>query len=78
MSWLRLWNGTREVLGDGTACTVYYSSNAAASKLGIYKRTLEDYYIHLRFAQDKKYDLAKDASKSLGLLRQFKRNFKKK
>lgn len=55
-----------------------YTLEQAAAKLGIHKKTLDDYYYKLKGAQSLGFDIEKNRHEKIGVLRRFVKENKKK
>ena len=64
--WRRLYNG---VLKDGNL--VRYSLEDAAQKVGVSKKSLDDYLLQLRFGKKYGFDFSKHKNDKVGVLRSF-------
>ena len=70
--WRKLYNG---VLRDGNL--VRYSLEDAASKVGVSKKSLDDYLLQMRFGKKYGFDFQKHKHDKVGVLRTFVKNQKK-
>lgn len=64
--WRKLYNG---VLKDGNL--VRYSLEDAAQKVGVSKKSLDDYLLQLRFGKKYGFDFQKTKNDKVGVLRSF-------
>lgn len=55
-----------------------YTLEQAAAKLGMQKKTLDDYYYKLKAAQAMGFDVEKNRKEKIGVLRKFVKDNKKK
>ena len=69
--WRKLYNG---VTRDGNL--VRYSLEDAASKVGVSKKSLDDYLLQLRFGKKYGFDFQKHRSEKVGVLRSYVKNQK--
>jgi cell division protein FtsI/penicillin-binding protein 2 len=65
--WRKLYNGVEDSSGN----LVRYSLDEAASKIGISKKSLDDYLLQLRFGKRYGFDFNKYKEDKIGKLRQF-------
>lgn len=70
--WRKLYNG---VIRDGNL--VRYSLEDAASKVGVSKKSLDDYLLQMRFGKKYGFDFQKHKHDKVGVLRTFVKNQKK-
>lgn len=70
--WRKLYNG---VIRDGNL--VRYSLEDAASKVGVSKKSLDDYLLQMRFGKKYGFDFQKHKLDKVGVLRTFVKNQKK-
>lgn len=71
--WRKLYNGVE----DGNGGTVRYSLEEAAKKIGISKKSLDDYLLQLRFGKKFGFNFNKYKDQKIGKLRQFVKKHKK-
>jgi len=67
--WRKLYNG---VYRDGNL--VRYSLEDAASKVGVSKKSLDDYLLQLRFGKKYGFDFQKHRNEKVGVLRSYVKN----
>lgn len=67
--WRKLYNG---VIRDGNL--VRYSLEDAASKVGVSKKSLDDYLLQMRFGKKYGFDFQKHKQDKVGVLRTFVKN----
>jgi hypothetical protein len=63
--WRKLYNG----VDDGTGNLVRYSLEEAAKKVGMSKKSLDDYLLQLRFGKRYGFDFNKHKDDKVGVLR---------
>ena len=76
--WRRLYQGVIEREEDGTLWFRRYSLQEASHKVGISKRSLDDYLLHLRYGIKNGFDFESNKYGFVGQLRKFARNTKDK
>lgn len=64
--WRKLYNG---VYRDGNL--IRYSLEDAATKVGVSKKSLDDYLLQLRFGKRFEFDFSKNRNEKVGVLRTF-------
>ncbi len=72
-TWRRLFNGVPE---DPTGNLIRYSLEDAAKKVGLSKKSLDDYLLQIRFAKRFGFDFEKHKHDNIGVLRQFVKKIK--
>ena len=72
-TWRRLFNG---VADDLTGNLIRYSLEDAAQKVGLSKKSLDDYLLQIRFAKRYGFDFEQHKHDNIGVLRQFVRKMK--
>lgn len=72
--WRKLYNG----ISDGKGNIIRFSLEDAAQKVGISKKSLDDYLLQMRFGRRFKFDFNKHRQDKVGLLRSFVRKMKNK
>jgi len=71
--WRKLYNG---VYRDGNL--VRYSLEDAAAKVGVSKKSLDDYLLQLRFGKKYGFDFQKNKNEKVGVLRSYVKQQKSK
>ena len=71
IEWCELYAGVTEECEDGTQHLHEYSSKEAALKVGMAKRSLDDYIMKIRQARRLGYDFEANADEGFGQLRNF-------
>lgn len=74
--WRRLYQGVIEREADGTMWFRRYSLQEASFKVGISKRSLDDYLLHLRYGIKHGFDFEANKFAFVGQLRKFARSKK--
>ncbi len=72
--WRKLYNG----IPDGRGNIVRFSLDDSAHKVGISKKSLDDYLLQMRFGRKFGFDFNKHRQDKVGLLRSFVRKMKTK
>ncbi len=72
--WRKLYNGVTDPEGN----LLRYSLEDAASKVGVSKKSLDDYLLQLRFGKRFGFDFQKHKDDKVGVLRTFVKNEKSK
>ena len=72
-TWRRLFNGTHDLL---TGNLIRYSLEDAAHRVGLSKKSLDDYLLQIRFAKRLGFDFEKHKHDNIGVLRQFVKKMK--
>ena len=72
--WRKLYNGIQDNNGN----LLRYSLNDAAKKVGISKKSLDDYLLQVKFGKKYGFDFEKHKSEKVGVLRKFVRKHKDK
>ena len=72
--WRKYYRGTK----DGNGNLIRLSLDEAAQKVGINKRSLDDYLLQLRIGRRYGFDFTKNKSAKIGVLRQFVKREKQK
>jgi hypothetical protein len=65
--WRKLYNG----VNDSEGCLQRYSLEDSASKVGVSKKSLDDYLLQLRFGKKYNFDFQKHKDDKVGVLRSF-------
>lgn len=72
--WRKLYNGVQDPEGN----LLRYSLEDAASKVGVSKKSLDDYLLQLRFGKKFGFDFQKHKDDKVGVLRSFVKSEKTK
>merc|ERR1712146_534232 len=76
-TWRKLYNGVMVEGQDGTKQLQRWSLEDAADKVGVSKKSLDDYLLQLRFGKKYQFDFEKHRQDKVGVLRTFVKTMKK-
>ena len=72
--WRRLYSGVMEKDKNGKSVLVTYSLENAAKKVGMSKKSLDDYLLQIRYGRKFGFDFDANKNKKVGVLRAFVRD----